>query len=175
MIAFLFVCAFSCFTASLSSCCWQTAPSMSSLCHLVISTHTASFSQLLKGTGGCTLNSHPHTLLNRILVYPEQNGCWTLKCSLKWALKCSPGAGKPCKPGWSVSQALFCRGYFCMYLFTSFTTQDTQWQQVISLSRLPLTLWEELPRMEALERWGSLSSSNLAGCSSAWKVILIQF
>lgn len=61
-----------------------------------------------KGTGGCTLTSHPHALLNRILVHTEQNGCWTLKCS--------PGAVKPYKPGWSVSQALFCHGYIFMYV-----------------------------------------------------------
>lgn len=93
----LFVYAFSCFTASLS---WLAVGKLLPIwapCVPWSSPHTwLSCLSFWKVTGGCTLTSHPNELLNRILVRPEQKGCWTLKCS--------PGAGKPYKPdlsGWS--------------------------------------------------------------------------
>lgn len=72
----------------------------------------ALFSQLLEDTGWCTLASHPHEILNRILLHPEQKGCWTLKGS--------PEAVKPYKSDLSVlsiSQALSCCDWLFIYLF----------------------------------------------------------
>lgn len=127
----LFVYAFSCFTASLS---WLAVGKLLPVWAPCVPPHTwLSSLSFWKGTEGCTLTSYSHELLNRILVHPQQNGCWTLT-------KCSPGAVKPWKPDlavWSVSQALSFHGWLFIYFFPlplricggsrSFLSADYHW------------------------------------------------
>lgn len=141
----LFVYAFSCFTASLSRFAVGKLLPVWAPCVPWSSLHTwLSSLSFWKGTGGCTLTSRSHELLNRILVHPEQNGCQTRSAAQEqWSLISLICLADlflrlfPVRVGY-----LFI--YFVIYLFTylfiSFTTQDMRWQQVISLSRLPLTL-----------------------------------
>lgn len=105
---------------------------------LPVSLHThgfllSAFGRVLKGALSLPIPTSINELLNRILVHPEQNGCWTLT-------KCSPGAVKPWKPDlavWSVSQALSFHSWLFIYLFPlplricgdsrSFLSADYHW------------------------------------------------